>query len=78
MIFLVQLSIICIVQFLVDGSPCHIGAVGLQTKILEELFGEDIHAGDCFINTCSYFGNHNGDFTIFAPDFIRENVFSIP
>ena len=55
-----------------DGSPCHIGAVGLQTKILEELFGEDIHAGDCFINTCSYFGNtHNGDFTIFAPVFYK-------
>lgn len=60
-----------------DGSPCHIGAAGLQTRILEELFGDDIHPGDCFINTCSYFGNtHNGDFTIFAPVYFEgERLF---
>ena len=60
-----------------DGSPCHIGAAGLQTEILEDLFGDDIHPGDCFINTCSYYGNtHNGDFTIFAPVFYQgEKLF---
>ncbi|MEW5721461.1 MAG: hydantoinase B/oxoprolinase family protein [Thermodesulfobacteriota bacterium] len=60
-----------------DGSPCHIGAAGLQTSILEDIFGNDIHPGDCFINTCSYFGNtHNGDFTIFAPVFYQgERLF---
>jgi len=53
-----------------DASPCHIGAAGLQIKIVKELFGDDIHPGDCFINTCAYYGNtHNGDFTIFAPVF---------
>jgi len=53
-----------------DASPCHIGGAGLQIKILQDLFGEDIHPGDCFINTCAYYGNtHNGDFTIFAPVF---------
>ena len=60
-----------------DGSPCHIGAAGLQTEILEDLFGDDIHPGDAFINTCSYYGNtHNGDFTIFAPVFYKgERLF---
>ena len=60
-----------------DGSPCHIGASGLQTRILEELFADDIHPGDCFINTCAYYGNtHNGDFTIFAPVFYEgERLF---
>jgi N-methylhydantoinase B len=54
------------------ASPSHTGAAGDQIRILKELFGEDIHPGDCFINTCSYYGNtHNGDFTIFAPVFYQ-------
>lgn len=56
-----------------DASPSHIGAAGLQIEIIKELFGEDIHQGDCFINTCSYYGNtHNGDFTIVAPVFFQN------
>ena len=54
------------------ASPSHTGAAGDQIKILQELFGSDIHPGDCFINTCSYYGNtHNGDFTIFSPVFFE-------
>jgi len=54
------------------ASPSHTGAAGDQIRIIKELFGDDIHPGDCFINTCSYYGNtHNGDFTIFAPVFYQ-------
>ncbi len=60
----------CRVITVADASPCHIGAAGLQIKILKDMFREDIRTGDCFINTCAYYGNtHNGDFTIVAPVF---------
>ena len=62
----------CRVVALADASPSHIGAASLQIRILQELFGDDIHEGDCFINTSSYFGNtHNGDFTIITPVFVE-------
>lgn len=54
------------------ASPSHTGAAGDQIRVLKQLFGDDIKPGDCFINSCSYYGNtHNGDFTVFAPVFFE-------
>jgi len=60
---------------LAEGLPIHLAAINLSSQAVTELFEEDIHPGDVFMNNSPYYGNtHHADFTLCAPVFYKEKL----
>ena len=60
---------------LAEGLPIHLAAMNLIPRAVIELFEEDIHPGDVFLNNSPYYGNtHHADFTLCAPVFAKGKL----
>ena len=60
---------------LAEGLPIHLAAINLIPRGVTELFKDDIHPGDVFLNNSPYYGNtHHADFTVCAPVFYKGEL----
>lgn len=58
------------ILFISDGIPAHMANMDYCVQSLLELFGDDIHEGDAFLNNSPYHGNtHQADYTYITPVF---------
>jgi N-methylhydantoinase B len=60
---------------LAEGLPIQLAAVHLIPQAVKQLFKDDIHPGDIFLNNSPFFGNvHHGDFAVCAPVFYKGRL----
>jgi N-methylhydantoinase B len=60
---------------LAEGLPVHLASIYLIPRAVTELFENDIHPGDVFLNNSPYYGNtHHADFTMCAPVFYKGEL----
>jgi N-methylhydantoinase B len=60
---------------LAEGLPVHLASIYLIPRAVNELFKDDIHPGDVFLNNSPYVGNtHHADFTLCAPVFYKGEL----
>jgi N-methylhydantoinase B len=65
----------CRIVSIAEGLPIHLSAINLIPQVLLELFKDDIHPGDVFLNNSPYYGNtHHGDFSMCAPVFYKGEL----
>ena len=58
-----------------DGLPIHLGSINLIPQAVTELFKDDIHPGDVFLNNSPYYGNtHHADFSMCSPVFYQGEL----
>ena len=60
---------------LAEGLPVHLASIYLIPRAVTELFEDDIHPGDVFLNNSPYYGNtHHADFTMCSPVFYKGEL----
>ena len=65
----------CRIVIIAEGLPIQLAAVNLIPEAVIELFGDDIHPGDVFMNNSPYYGNlHHADVTVTAPVFYKGKL----
>jgi N-methylhydantoinase B len=65
----------CRIVFIAEGLPIQLAAINLIPKAVKDLFGDDIHPGDVFLNNSPFYGNlHHADATVTAPVFYKGKL----
>jgi N-methylhydantoinase B len=65
----------CRIVFIAEGLPIQLAAIHLIPRAVTELFKDDIHPGDIFLNNSPFYGNiHHADFTVCAPVFHKGEL----
>ena len=65
----------CRIVFIAEGLPIQFAAVNLIPQAVKDLFGDDIHPGDVFLNNSPFYGNlHHADVTVTAPIFYEGEL----
>jgi N-methylhydantoinase B len=65
----------CRIVSLAEGLPMQVAAIHLIPKAVVELFEDDIHPGDVFLNNSPFYGNiHHADFAVCAPVFYKDKL----
>jgi N-methylhydantoinase B len=65
----------CRIVFIAEGLPIQLAAINLIPQAVKDLFGEDIHPGDVFLNNSPFHGNlHHADATVTAPVFYKGQL----
>jgi N-methylhydantoinase B len=60
---------------LAEGLPIQLAGTHLLTQAVMELFKDDIHPGDIFLNNSPFYGNvHHADFAVCAPVFYKGEL----
>ncbi len=63
------------IVFIAEGLPIQLAAVNLIPRAVIDLFGDDVHPGDVFMNNSPYYGNlHHADLTVTAPVFYKGEI----
>lgn len=58
-----------------EGLPIQLAAIHLIPRAVTELFKDDIHPGDIFLNNSPFYGNiHHADFSVCAPVFYKGDL----
>jgi N-methylhydantoinase B len=65
----------CRIVSMAEGLPIQLAAIHLIPRAVIDLFKDDIHPGDVFLNNSPYYGNiHHADFTVCAPVFYKGEL----